>query len=111
MANEFSEATARPWRRSKIYRSPEGREWIEIENDDRMVCEISNQYLAIAHIEKEDEDIADLIITAVNSYDALRAAAEAALKAIGAPIAHPLAQEALHLLRAALHPQQEQEGK
>jgi|ERR1043165_639266 hypothetical protein len=62
-----------PWRRSKIFRSPKGREWIEIENDDRMICEISNEYLAMAHLEKEDEDIADLMITAVNERDQLLA--------------------------------------
>jgi hypothetical protein len=64
---------ALPWRRSRVFRSRKGREWIEIENDERIICEISNSYLAIKHLEKEDEEIADRIVSAVNSHASLEA--------------------------------------
>lgn len=56
------------WERSEIKRSHEGREWIEINCGGRLICEISNEYLCVPHLDQTDEDDADLIICAVNQY-------------------------------------------
>lgn len=99
MANEFPEATARPWRADYFqYDAAEvlGPDGVRI-----------GGFVRRDH-QHSPEDDAKLAVTAVNSYDALRTAAEEALRLIEDEHSHRLLPRRFRVrdqLRAALHPQ------
>lgn len=126
MANEFPEATARPWRivlGDEVFGDARFIIWGPRGPGYGAICRTWRQGLTATSDEAiEAEANANLIITAVNSYDALRAAATAAAipyeallidsesRKWIAPEVWTAIESAVTQLRAALHPQPE-EGK
>lgn len=100
MANKFPEATARPWRQFD-----QDANATEIMGADGPTVCTMEQCGGVREI-NEAVDNARLIVTAVNSYDALRQAAEAALKYIQVdPVLDDEGIATIAQLRAALYPQ------
>lgn len=110
MANNFPEATARPWRYHGWDNTPGDRGAYILGGgpdgsmDEHMVGAALPQ--PSLRNRAECEANAKLIVTAVNSYDALREAAEAAFKYIQVdPVLDDEGIAIVAQLRAALHPQ------